>query len=125
MGIERATYQGTYRAGVIGHTGRGNYGHGLDVAFVGLPNVQLVAVADADDEGRAEAMERTGAERAYADYREMLAQEKLDLVAIGPRWLDQHEAMTVAARRGRREGHLCGEADGAVAGGGRSHVGGV
>ena len=97
MGIERATYQGTYRAGVIGHTGRGNYGHGLDVAFVGLPNVRLVAVADADDEGRAEAMGRTGAERAYADYRDMLAQENLDLVAIGPRWLDQHEAMTIAA----------------------------
>ena len=97
MGIERATYQGSYRAGVIGHTGRGNYGHGLDVAFVGLPNVRLVAVADADDEGRAEAVERTGAERAYADYRDMLAQENLDLVAIGPRWLDQHEAMTIAA----------------------------
>ncbi len=97
MGIERATYRGSYRAGVIGHTGRGNYGHGLDVAFVGLPNVRLVAVADADDEGRAEAVERTGAERDYTDYRDMLAQENLDLVAIGPRWLDQHEAMTVAA----------------------------
>ncbi|MAG36526.1 MAG: 3-chlorobenzoate-3,4-dioxygenase, partial [Dehalococcoidia bacterium] len=96
MGIEYATYRGTYRAGVIGHTGRGNYGHGLDAAFVGLPDVQLVAVADPDDEGREEAVGRTGAERSYADYREMLAQENLDLVAIGPRWLDQHEAITIA-----------------------------
>jgi len=45
-------YSGTYRAGIIGHTGRGNYGHGLDVAFVGLPGVEIVAVADPDEQGR-------------------------------------------------------------------------
>jgi predicted dehydrogenase len=89
--------RGRYRAGVIGHTGRGNYGHGLDLAFVGLPGVQLVAVADPDDEGRRRAMARTGAERGYADYREMLAEERLDLVAVAPRWLDQRTAMVVAS----------------------------
>ena len=40
-----------YRAGAIGRTGRGDWGHGLDVAFVGLPNVDFVAVADDDAEG--------------------------------------------------------------------------
>ena len=40
-----------YRAGAIGRTGRGDWGHGLDVAFVGLPNVDFVAVADDDPEG--------------------------------------------------------------------------
>ncbi|MGI8914446.1 MAG: Gfo/Idh/MocA family protein [Chloroflexota bacterium] len=89
--------QGRYRAGVIGHTGRGNYGHGLDMAFVDLPGVQLVAVADPDDAGCGRAMARTGAERGYADYREMLAQEQLDLVAVSPRWLDQHATMVIAA----------------------------
>lgn len=92
-------YRGRYRAGVIGHTGRGNYGHGLDLAFVGLPGVEIVAVADADDAGRAKAAVRTGAGRAYADYREMLEREALDLVAIGPRQPDQREEMSLAAVR--------------------------
>ena len=38
----------TYRVGVIGHTGRGNYGHGLDVVRNSLPGCEIVAVADAD-----------------------------------------------------------------------------
>lgn len=41
-------YEGSYGVGVIGHTGTGNYGHGLDLAFVGLPRAEVVAVADAD-----------------------------------------------------------------------------
>lgn len=90
-------YKGRYRAGVIGHTGRGNYGHGLDLAFVGLPRVEVVAVADADEAGRAGAVSRTGAARGYADYREMLARERLDAVAVGPRQPDQREAMLLAA----------------------------
>ena len=36
-----------YRVAVIGHTGRGNYGHGLDVVWREIANVQIVAVADA------------------------------------------------------------------------------
>ncbi len=94
---EAATYRGTYRAGVIGHTGRGNYGHGLDIAFVGLPGVDVLAVADPDETGRQRAMARTGAPRGYADYRALLETERLDLVAIGPRHVDQHEAMLLAA----------------------------
>ena len=37
-----------YRAGVIGHTGRGNYGHSLDTVYLGMDEIDLVAVADAD-----------------------------------------------------------------------------
>lgn len=95
--MELPRYEGTYRAGVIGHTGRGNYGHGLDVAFVGLPGVEIVAVADADEAGRQRAVERTGASQSYADYHEMLSRERPDLVAIGPRQVDQREAMFMAA----------------------------
>src|SRR6476646_6528518 len=36
----------TLRAAIIGHTGRGDYGHGLDVLFNGVPGVQVVAIAD-------------------------------------------------------------------------------
>lgn len=84
-------------AAVIGHTGRGDYGHGLDVVFNELPGVRVVAVADADPAGRATAAEKCGAARQYADYREMLEKEKPSLVSVAPRWSDQHHAMSTAA----------------------------
>ncbi|MEM1295858.1 MAG: Gfo/Idh/MocA family oxidoreductase, partial [Verrucomicrobiota bacterium] len=87
----------TLKAAVIGHTGRGNYGHRLDVIFRDLPNVQVVAVADADSASHETAKKATGASQAYADYREMLAKEKPNLVSIAPRWTDQHFAMGKAA----------------------------
>jgi predicted dehydrogenase len=85
------------KAAVIGHTGAGDYGHGVELLFKGLPNVSLVAVADADDAGRAKAKAASGAARDYADYREMLDKEKPDLVAIGTRWSTEHHAMAMAA----------------------------
>ncbi|MCW5977494.1 MAG: Gfo/Idh/MocA family oxidoreductase [Bryobacteraceae bacterium] len=85
------------RAAVIGHTGRGNYGHGLDIVWKAFEAIEVVAVADADEAGRAKAVERAGAKRGYRDYREMLRKEKPDLVSIGPRWLDQRVEMVTAA----------------------------
>jgi len=85
------------RAVIIGHTGRGNYGHGLDLIFKHRPEIEVVAVADPDSAGRARAAERSGAKRQYADYREMLDKEKPDLVSVAPRWTDQHHAMSKAA----------------------------
>jgi predicted dehydrogenase len=87
----------TYRVAVIGHTGRGNYGHGLDTVWVGFPGVEIVGVADADPAGLAKAVARLKAPKGYADYRQMLDQLKPDLVAVAPRWLDQHRDMVVAA----------------------------
>ncbi|MCA9055125.1 MAG: Gfo/Idh/MocA family oxidoreductase [Planctomycetaceae bacterium] len=87
----------TYRLGIIGHTGRGNYGHGIEVAFTKVPGVQVVALADADDAGRAAAAKKTGVAQTYASYREMLQREQLDIVAICPRWIDQHHDMLLAA----------------------------
>jgi predicted dehydrogenase len=86
----------TYRVGIIGRTGKGNYGHGLDTVWKDVPNVEVVAVADDNDAGRAAALKRTGAKKAYADYRKMLEVEKPDIVAVAQRWLDQHHAMTLA-----------------------------
>lgn len=88
-----------YRAAIIGHTGCGGYGHGLDRAFAGLPMVEVVAVADPDDEGRTHAQARTGAARAYADYHELLARERPDLVAVAPRRLAERLSMVTAAAR--------------------------
>jgi predicted dehydrogenase len=87
----------TYRVGIIGSTGRGDYGHGVDVAFTKLPNVDVAAVADTQAGGRAAAQKRTAAPQAYADYRRMLEREKLDIVGICPRWIDQHHDMLLAA----------------------------
>ncbi len=85
-----------YRVGAIGHTGRGNYGHGLHLAYRGLDNVVFVAIADPDDAGRQKAVSESGAVRDYVHYADMLAQETLDIVSVCPRWVDQHEDMLLA-----------------------------
>jgi predicted dehydrogenase len=87
----------TYKVGVIGHTDRGNYGHGIGDVWPAFPQARVVAVSDPDPEGRAVAKERTGAPRAYADYRELLAKEEPDIVSICPRHTDQRLPMVTAA----------------------------
>ena len=86
-----------YRVGVIGHTGRGNFGHGIGDVWSAFPRIEVVAVSDPDEEGRSAAKARTGAPRAYADYRDLLAKEKPDIVSICPRHTDQRLAMVTAA----------------------------
>ncbi len=86
-----------YKAAIIGHTGQGNYGHGLDVVYADMPEVEVVAVADPDPEGLAAASERIGAARSYADFREMLVQEEVDLVNVCPRVVTPHAEMAIAA----------------------------
>ncbi|MEX2120103.1 MAG: Gfo/Idh/MocA family oxidoreductase [Pirellulales bacterium] len=87
----------TYRVAVIGRTGRGDYGHGIDTVWLEAPGVEVVAVADDDKPGLAAAARRLGVNQAFSDYREMLDKVKPDIVGIGPRWLDQHRDMVVAA----------------------------
>lgn len=86
-----------YRIGVIGHTGRGNYGHGIDRVWLDLPECEIVAVADADQAGLQAALKRLDVKKGYGDYRRMLDEAKPDVVAVCPRWLDQHHAMIMAA----------------------------
>src|SRR5215212_8386927 len=86
-----------YRVGIIGSTGRGDYGHGLDVAFKDLEGFEVVAVADADASGLAAAGKRLAVTNLYADYHEMLAKEKPDIVSIAPRWITDRVAMVTAA----------------------------
>src|SRR5688500_16338833 len=81
----RAADAPTYRAAVIGHTGKGDYGHEMDVVFADRPGIEVVAVADPVDAGRAKAQAKTKAARAYADFREMLEKEKPQLVSVAPR----------------------------------------
>lgn len=86
-----------YKACVIGHTGRGNYGHFLDVVFQKIPNVTVMAVADPNEKGRAEAAKRIGVTKTYADFRDMLETERPNLVSIAPRFLERRREMIEAA----------------------------
>jgi predicted dehydrogenase len=86
-----------YRVGVIGRTGKGNYGHGIDTVWSEISQTTVVAVADDDPKGLAEAADRLNVDQAFADYREMLDKAKPDIVAVCQRWLDRHCEMVVAA----------------------------
>jgi predicted dehydrogenase len=85
-----------YRVAVIGRTGRGNYGHGLDVVWLQIPNAQIVAVADENEAGRNAAQKRLGAKNAYADFRQMLQKERPHVVSVADRHLDRHRDMVIA-----------------------------
>jgi predicted dehydrogenase len=87
VGVQRTT---KYRACVIGDTKHGGYGHNLHLVWGLHPDVEVVALADPDDAGRAKRAAEAGAERTYADYRVMLEKEQPDLISIGPRWTVNH-----------------------------------
>ncbi|MDE0021193.1 MAG: Gfo/Idh/MocA family oxidoreductase [Candidatus Poribacteria bacterium] len=99
----------TYRIGVIGHTGSGNYGHGLDTVWLSIDGAEIAAVADADPGGLKAAGERLGVpqERRYADYRQMLNNERLDFVSVCPRWAGERREMVVAAAESGIRGIYC------------------
>src|SRR4030042_2373582 len=85
-----------YKVAVIGMTGRGNYGHGLDVVWNDIEQAEVVAVADPDPQGRADAAKRLKAPKSCADYRQMLEKERPQIVSVAPRWLDCHRDMVLA-----------------------------
>ena len=85
------------KVGIIGSTGRGNYGHGLDVAWKNISGAGVVAVADDNSRGRESALKRLDCKKGYEDYREMLKVEKPDFISICPRYVDQRVPMIEAA----------------------------
>ncbi|MDB4663297.1 Gfo/Idh/MocA family oxidoreductase [bacterium] len=90
-----------YRVAVIGSSGRGNYGHGMDTVWQNITQAKIVAVADDQPEGLAKAMERLQPEKGFDDYRKMLTEVKPDIVSICPRWIDQrHDMVLMAAAEG-------------------------
>lgn len=84
-----------YKVAIVGRTGKGNYGHGLDVPWQHIESCDVVAVADEHEGGRAAAVKRAGAKQGYADYRKMLEAEKPDIVVIAQRWIDAHHEMAL------------------------------
>jgi predicted dehydrogenase len=85
------------RVAIIGHTGRGDYGHGIDVMWRDVAETEVVAVADANPVGLAAAQKKLSLSQGFGDYRQMLTQIKPDIVAIGMRHIDQHRDAILAA----------------------------
>ena len=86
-----------YRVGIIGSTNHGGYGHGMDTAFKDTALFEVVAIADDDPAGLVAAGKRLGVTKLHAHWRDLIAQEKPDIVGIGPRWLTDRVAMVTAA----------------------------
>ncbi len=87
---------------VMGVIGSGSMGTGDMYEFMGKPDVQMVAACDVDKKHRENAKTAMDAKygnsdaRIYSDYREFLAQEKIDAVilALPDQW---HGIIAVAA----------------------------
>lgn len=88
-----------YRVGVIGHTGRGDYGHGLDTVWQRMASAEIVAVADANSSGLKRELKKLQLDHSagYLDYRKMLTEHRPDVVAVCPRHVDQHHEMILAS----------------------------
>ncbi len=88
-----------YKVAVIGHTGRGNFGHGLDTVWMRHDSCRIVALADPDEAGRAKAGGKLKVAESgqFSDYGKMLKETRPDFVAVCPRHADQHHEMILAA----------------------------
>lgn len=83
----------TYRAAIIGC---GSIGRAHARGYAGAARTELVAVADVHPQAREEFAARYPGIRTYADYREMLARERPDLVSICL-WHPLHAEVTIVA----------------------------
>lgn len=90
---------GRYRVGVIGHTGRGGFGHGLDVMWANVGRTEVVGWADggAKPEAVAAASAKFKGARCFVEYEQMLAEVRPEIVAVCPRHVEQHSALVHAA----------------------------
>ena len=92
-----------YGVGIIA-SGRIAREHGR--GWTECENTEIVAIADSNAEARATFSQDFGVKATYADYREMLAKEKLDIVSVCS-WDFQHAEMTIAAAASRPRVVLC------------------
>ncbi len=95
-----------FRVAVIGHSGRGDYGHGLDTVWNSVERTRIVAVSDPVEEGRTKAIKRLGVnpDQAFDDYEKMVQETAPDIVAVAPRHVDQHLVMAMAAAKSGARG---------------------
>lgn len=95
----------TYRVGIIGC---GSIARAHAHGWTNCEQTQLVALADITPEARDEFGNAFGItpDKRYADYREMLDEEKLDIVSVCL-WHGQHAPAVVAAAARRPQVILC------------------
>jgi predicted dehydrogenase len=88
-----------YRVGIIGHTGRGGFGHGLDSLWAHVGRTEVVGWADggAKPEAVAAASVKYPGAKCFSEYGRMLEEVRPDIVAVCPRFVEQHCAMVQAA----------------------------
>lgn len=96
-----------YTAVVIGATGAGNYGHDLDLAWQLISEVDVVAVADVDEEVARAKAEQLGATQAFGDYRRMLRSVPADFVTVCVRRPHERSEMILAAVEAGASGIYC------------------
>ncbi len=81
-----------FRVGIIGCGGRG---HSHALGYGHTPGTQLAACADSHLPAARALADEYGAENVYTDYREMLAEENLDVVSMAL-WPELHCAAVLA-----------------------------
>ncbi len=91
-----------YRAAAFGWHKRGNFGHGMELVFQSVDEIELAAISDPVEAGRAASLarlEKAGqpAPKVYSEYEKLLKREKPDFVSIGPRFVAPHREMCLAA----------------------------
>jgi predicted dehydrogenase len=87
-----------WRVAVIDHERKkARGGHGIHEAFLGLPGVEICAVADPDEESRVSLLQDTGAAAMYADWRKLLDAERPDVVCLCSRLPTQHPDVVIGA----------------------------
>ncbi|NDE06519.1 MAG: hypothetical protein EBZ89_03900, partial [Chloroflexi bacterium] len=95
-----------FTVGIIGHTGRGGYGHYLDRAFQGVEGTRVVAVSDPDEAARERVRGIYESPVGYADYREMLARERPDITVVASREIGDHHQIVMDVARSRSHVYL-------------------
>ena len=85
------------RVAALGHTGRGNFGHGMDTVWLKVPNAEIVAVSDGNQDTLEKQMDKLKVDQGFTDYRDLLQKTKPEFVTVCPRHPDQHAAMALAA----------------------------
>lgn len=78
---ESAVFTGM-KAAVIGHSGSGNFGRGLDTIFQRFDDVRLFALTDLNPETVNDVCVHAGAPAGYSDPAEMLEKESPDIVSV-------------------------------------------
>ncbi len=101
-----ATPAARYRVGIIGHTGRGGFGHGLDSMWANIARSEVVGWADggAKPEAVTTAAGKFPEAKCFSDYTRMLEETRPDIVVVCPRHVDQHSAMVRAAAKAGAHG---------------------